>query len=426
MAKITKLSNGLKIVTDTNKNVDTVICAIGVKVGNRQEHKSETGLSHALEHMLFKGTTNRTGEVLNEVVDFVGANTNAYTSNEQTVYYIKGPKEHAELALDVLIDQTQNSIFPTDPMAKEMEVIEQEIKRSFDNPGDNLYHNFTKIAFKGNPLALPILGSVEQVLAYTPADMMAYYKKHYHPANMVVSVAGNIKHSDVVVHVKKYFPETTTKFKKTKTPTLKWHGGESLVHKADENQVSVMVAWPVIGRAASTIKDEAIAYVVNSVMSGGMSSKLFKEIREKRGLVYSVSSSIDTYEELGYFEISGGTDHKKVGEFLEATALVLNTFEQDLVENDLIKAKNGIKASLASSRESINNVAMRNIRHIQQYGKLRDNAPLVAAINEVTIKDVVAFVRETVKGEPVLSIYGFCPQLETGDISLEKFKAMLK
>jgi predicted Zn-dependent peptidase len=357
MAKKTKLPNGLRVVTEYNKSVETVVVSVGIAVGNRHESSKEEGLSHALEHMLFKGTKTRTYQELNEAVDFVGARTNAFTSNERTVYYIKTPKEHVELAVDILSDQVLNSIFPADEMKKEMEVIEQEIKRSYDDPNDVLYYNFAEVAFKGNQLSRPILGTAKKVLAYTPADMLAYYAKHYHPKNMILSVAGNVKHAEVVALAKKYFPEVDRKFKKTTPKKATWNPGQTVVHVESENQVNVMVGFGIRGRKDLTKKEFITMHMVNDILTSGMGSKLTTEIREKRGLVYSVGSYIQDYEELGYFGVYGGTDHNKVEEFLEATTLVLKSFNADLTDRDLQKSKNSMKSRLSSSVESISSVS---------------------------------------------------------------------
>lgn len=424
MAKKTKLPNGLRIVTDTNKSVESVVVAVGVKVGNRHEDKKTEGISHALEHLLFKGTKTRTYQELNDAVDFVGASTNAYTSNEQTVYYIKTPKEHIEMAVDILSDQVLNSIFPEEEMKKEMEVIEQEIKRAQDDPNDMLYDRFMSVAFKGNQLSRPILGTAKQVLAYTPQDMLAYYKKHYHPKNMVVSVAGNVKHADVVELVKKYFTPEVTKFKSVKLKKPTWNPGQAIEHVESENQVSVMIGFPMSGRKDLNAKQQVVNYLVNDIMSSGMNSRLFAEIREKRGLVYSVGSWISDYEDISWFGISGGTDHEKVDEFIEATAGVLATFEDSLVQRDLEKAKNSFKAKRASSLESISSVAIGHINSMQSYKKLNNVKQQIAIAETVTLEDLKQAFVTMIAGKPVMSVYGFVPQHQT--ITVEKFEKLLR
>lgn len=424
MAKKTKLPNGLRVVTEYNKSVETVVVSVGIAVGNRHESSKEEGLSHALEHMLFKGTKTRTYQELNEAVDFVGARTNAFTSNERTVYYIKTPKDHVELAVDILSDQVLNSIFPADEMKKEMEVIEQEIKRSYDDPNDVLYYNFAEVAFKGNQLARPILGTAKKILAYTPADMLAYYTKHYHPKNMILSVAGNIKHAQVVELAKKYFPDVDRKFKKINPKKATWNPGQSVVHVESENQVNVLVGFAIPGRKDLTKKQEVTMHMVDDILTSGMGSKLSMEIREKRGLVYSVGSYISDYEEIGMFGVYGGTDDKKVEEFLEATTIVLKGFNSGINDKDLQKAKNSLKSRFSMSVESISSVSTCNITALQQDGKLTTVKELNAIVDTVTLDDLKTMFTSMIASKPVLGVYGFVPQSET--ITVDKFEAMLR
>lgn len=426
MARKSKLPNGLRIVTETIKGVESLFVGVGIRTGNRNELDNEIGLSHALEHLLFKGTKTRNSAALSELVETVGSYTNAFTGNEQTVYYIKGLKENAEMAFEVLADQVFNSVFPAEEQKKELEVIEQEIKRYLDDPNDVVYHNFIAAAFRGNRLATPIIGFAEQVLAYTPADMMAYYTKHYVPKNMVLSVAGNIKHKDVVALAEKYFGTYDKPFKKSRVKTPKWKPGQVLQHKPDENQVQAMIGWEAPGRNAITLHAEATIKVLNAVMSSGMSSKLFKEIREKRGLVYSVGSYYNDFDDTGYFAITGGTDNTKLNEFLEATAIVLKTFKAGLTEQDLVKAKNAIRSQYAMALEKVDSIALANLTSMQETKKPINLQEYLAEVSSVTIDEVKSMFDNIMASKPVLSIYGNAPQLLTGEISVDKFEESLR
>lgn len=420
MTKITKLRNGLTIVTEPNKNVETVFVSVGIKVGNRNELDSEIGLSHYLEHLLFKGTTKRTCKELNEAVDSVGAYTNAYTSNEQTVYYIKGLKNHLELAIDVLSDQVLNSIFPQEEMDKESHVVVQEIKRSQDNQNDMLYEGLSSACYPNDRLSTPILGFENQILAYKSEDLKKYYRKHYHTKNMILSVSGNVKHKDVVELAKKYF-HTKDKFKHKVLSSPEFKSGEVLIHKEEDNQVSVAIAFPLKGHNQLTFKERKILQLFDTIMSSGMTSKLFSEIREKRGLVYSVSSFVEFFTNTGLFGITGGTDNTKVEEFLEATALVLNTFKDNLTEQDLQKSKNVIKTSTATHLESINSQGLSNLTSLQNYGKIFDINETLRIIDEITLDDIKKVVTDILKNKPSISIYGNAPQIQEKTIGLNKF-----
>lgn len=414
MAKKSKMSNGLILVTEYNKNVETVVVSVGVKVGARYETPQEEGLSHFLEHMLFKGTNTRTYEEINNTVDFVGASTNAYTSENETVYYIKTPREHVEMAFDILSDQVFNSIIPEEELKKEAEVVVQEIKRSKDDPESVLHNNFSSVAFKGNQLSRTILGTEEQILSYTRDDMMAFYKKHYVPNNMVVSVAGNMKHKDAVNLVVKYFnKKKDTNFKYKKPPKVTFSGGQTITHVDSEHQVNVDITFGFDGRNKTTKKMRNAIAMVNNILSSGMGSKLVTEIREKRGLVYSTGSYITIQDDYGYMSIYGGTDHHKIEEFIEASILVLKTFNDNVTEKDLQKAKNSRIAATKMSLESITNVSLGRIGEIFVHNKPLKLSEIVDSINEVSLDDVKEAMTYILSKDIVLSVYGMVPQHET-------------
>lgn len=427
MIKKTKLSNGLTVVTHANKSVQTMIAAVGIHTGNKNELPHEIGLSHALEHMLFKGTKTRTYEDINNTVESEGAYFNAFTSNEQTVYYIKGLKNHLTMAIDILSDQVQNSMFPLEEITKEMGVIVQEIKRSQDNPNSMMYDGFMKAAFKGSTLENPVLGSKEQVMAYTPDDMMKYYKKHYHPKNMILSVAGNVDHKKVVTLAKKFFKTEKTQFSFKKTSTAKWVPAETLTHTETQQQVNVMVGWKTAGRKA-TPKQRIALSLANSILGDGMSSMLVEEVREKRGLSYSIGSQTDNFSEVGYLSIYGGTDSEKLESFMDAVALVMRSFDEKVTDAQLKKAKNSFKTALCSSEESIENVAISLISGLQNFDKLPNTEKSLKIIDSVTLKDVKAAMKKLLTGSPALSIYGNAPVLNSkkNTINLKNFEKMLK
>ncbi len=424
MAKKTKLKNGLTVITDTNKFVETMVVAIGVNVGNRFEDKKTEGLSHFLEHMAFKGTKKRSYEEVNEAVDFIGGRTNAYTSNEETVYYIKAPKEHFETCLDLLTDQVLNSIFPEEEIVKEAGVIVQEIKRSYDDPNDVMYYNYLDVAFKGNQLSRPILGTEEKVLSYTRQDFLDYHANHYHPKNMVLSVSGNVKHKDVVELAKKYFPQEVEKFKRKKSKLAKFSSGEVVKHIESENQVNVMVTFALPGRKDLTPKQQAALHLFDDIMSSGMGSRLVNEIREKRGLVYSVGAYANMYEEVGAYSIIGGTDHHKIEEFLEATAKVLTEFKATVTEKELQKAKNSFKSECVMSLENISKVCMQNITEFFEEGTAYDHKKYLNEAEALTLQDIKDISDIVLSKNIVLSVYGFVPQHE--EITLASFIEKLK
>jgi len=386
-AKVSKLKSGLTIVTDTNKNVHSVVVSVGVKAGGRDERSDQTGIAHLLEHMAFKGTTKRTCNQIVEEVETLGGHMNAYTSKERTVYYIKILKEHAELAIDVLSDILQDSIFPQEELDKERHVVVQEIKRKQDNPGSLVYEYFQRSSFPDQQMGKSILGTEEEVLSYTRDNLLEFVNKHYHYKNMVVSVSGNIKHSDVLTLVKKYFTVNKNKVKKKKAPTteLSFASGTTIVNKTGLNQANVIIGYPT---TKTTIKEELVYMIIASMLGQGMTSRLFREIREKRGLVYSVGSYYTTYRDAGVFSIHAGTTLDKLEEFLTVTNEELKGFAETITKQLIQDEKAKVLSSLLMETESITHMSDSNIANIFQNGNIITSEDIKLILNDID-KDLV-------------------------------------
>ncbi|MDR1025956.1 MAG: insulinase family protein, partial [Lactobacillus sp.] len=284
-ADITTLKNGLRIISQTRKDIETASVGIWVKTGSAYEKESMNGISHFLEHMVFKGTKKRDSFAISEDLEKVGGHLNAYTSREFTSFYAKVLKNDCELAVDVLSDLVMNPIFPAEELIKEREVVVQEIKQSIDTPDDIIFDHLQETAFANQSLGRAILGPQEKVRAFDAKGLRKYMKSNYAAANTVVCAVGNIKHKDLVKMVEQRMGhmQTETSFKPQKQ---KYIGG-CFSEKRSVEQVQVTIGFEGINYYDELYYANLL---LSSIFGGGMSSRLFKEVREKKGLVYSIYS----------------------------------------------------------------------------------------------------------------------------------------
>jgi predicted Zn-dependent peptidase len=381
---LTTLSNGLRVATESLPGMESVTVAASVGVGARNERAEEGGLSHLLEHMAFKGTKRRSARAIAEEMDMVGGNMNAYTSLENTVYHTRILKNDVPLAVDMLADILQHSAFDKEELAREREVILQEIAMHYDTPDDLIFDHFSKTAYPDQPLGRSILGPAEQVSAYTQDDLAQYINKHYQASNMVVTAAGNVEHDAFVALVGEHFTGLSTT---AHTPAEKadYKGGDSRTKRKLE-QLHLMLGFEAISFHS---KDYYVWQVLSMVLGGGMSSRLFQEVREKRGLAYTVQAFISAYADSGVFAIYAATGENKAAEMMPVICDEIMKLQLGIGEHELQRSKNQIKASLLMSRESSSSIAEWIGRHLLNYNRYKPAAEIAALIDAVTIEDII-------------------------------------
>jgi len=399
--ELTTLSNGLRIATEFLPGVETVSLAVSVGVGARYENDNENGVSHLLEHMAFKGTKTRSARDIAEAFDNIGGQLNAYTSMELTVYYAKVLKKDTSFALEILADILQNSTFLEDELIKEKDVIVQEIAMHNDSPEDVIVDCFDETSYPAQPLGRSILGTEQLVTSYSRDDVMGYMARHYTPSNMVISAAGNIDHAHFVSVVEGFFimtPPGTA----PKAPIAKYVGGE--MHMlSDHEQLHVALGFPAV-----SIHDPRYyaLQLYASVLGGGMSSRLFQEVREKRGLAYSVYAMGSSYSDVGMMSIYAATAPAKATELIETLKAEVNLMSKNVNENELTRAKNQSKAELLMAREASQTVAGWMGRHLLLYGEYRQLPDIFKKIDAVTKEDIEAMATIIQSGTPTLATLG--------------------
>ncbi|NBT85507.1 MAG: insulinase family protein [Alphaproteobacteria bacterium] len=379
----TVLPNGLRVVSDFIPSVETASLGVWLDVGTRNETKDINGIAHMLEHMAFKGTERRTALQIAEEIEAVGGYLNAYTGRETTAYYARILKEDAPLAVDILSDILQYSTFDAAEFQKEQSVIIQEIGQSNDTPDDIVFDYFQETCFPGHSMGWPTLGTVDVIQSLKPEIVKDYMKRHYGAKQMVFSAAGNIDHDDLVQRVSKGFTNLTPDCSHSPTPA-RYQGGDYRQDKELE-QVHVLLGFEGVPYGH---KDYYALSVLSTLLGGGMSSRLFQEIREKRGLVYTVYSYMSSYKDSGVFGIYAGTGEDEVKELFPVVCEQLKTLGSTLNETEINRAKAQLKASLMMGLESTSNRCERLANHVLIYGRPLSSTEIIKSINNVTKEDL--------------------------------------
>jgi len=349
----TTLDNGLKIVTEHVESVKSVAVGIWAQTGSRNETHRMAGVTHFLEHMLFKGTENRSSLDIAMSMESVGGYLNAFTSSEYTCYYSRCLNTQLERALDVLSDMVLHPSFPKDEIQKEKKVVIEEMKMYRDSPDDYLFEQFSGHVFKGHPLGNSTLGFEDTVAAFERQDLYDYMEERYQPDNLLVSVAGNVDHNRVVELVSDYFSEVEPKETVERNPEIPEHQPDKVELRKPIEQTHL-----ISGRRGLHYNhdDKYRLLLANTVLGGGMSSRLHQNVREKYGYCYNITSFNQSYQDTGLYGIYVGTDKDYVNHVRELIEAELDKLKQDPIpEKELAEAKAQLKGKLMLSVESMSN-----------------------------------------------------------------------
>ena len=340
--RVSTLANGLHIATDRIDTVDTVSLGIWVDVGTRHEPAAINGVAHFLEHMAFKGTERRSALAIAEEIEAVGGHLNAYTSRESTAFYAKVLKEDVPLALDILADILQHSTFEAEEMERERTVILQEIGQANDTPDDIIFDHFQECAFPDQAMGRPVLGRPEIIRRLGREDVTAYLRDHYGARRMVLAAAGNLDHDRFVGAGGKAAGRDARPTARPPTEPARYAGGDRREER-DLEQLHLVLGFPGLTLADP---DFYAASVLSTAFGGGMSSRLFQEIREKRGLVYTIHCFAHSYRDGGLFGIYAGTGEDEAAELVPALCAEARKLEDGLSATELARAKTQMKAGL--------------------------------------------------------------------------------
>lgn len=404
----TTLSNGLRVVTDSVPSVESIALGVWCDVGTRHEDMAHNGVAHMVEHMMFNGTNNRSAQDIVQQIENVGGQMNAYTSREVTAYYVHLLKEDTELAIDVLSDMIQHPTFPDKEIEKERGVIVQEIGMTNDTPDDLVFDLYQEKAYPGQALGAPILGTAEIVQNMEKATLFDYVERFYTPNRLVLSAAGNLNHEQIVRFAEKYFTDLPDD-KERGEISAAYEGGEIRQVK-DLEQSHVVLGFKGIHKAHD---DYYASILLSTILGGGMSSRLFQEVREKRGLVYSTYASHSAYIDDGQFEIYAGTGPEKLSELVPVVCDELNKIKQDQVGTDeLARAKAQLKSGILMGRESMLSRVNRQAKHLIHFNENVDITHIIEQIDAVSASSIQDMARSIFSGKPTLAALGSLETLE--------------
>lgn len=382
--EITTLDNGIRIVTDNMPQAESVSLGMWVNVGSRNEEESTNGISHLLEHMAFKGTTTRTFKDIDEEIENLGGSINAYTSREETAYYAKMLKEDASTALEIIGDILQHSTFPDKELKKEKTVIIQEINQSYDTPDEHVFDLYQEVAFPDQALGRPIAGLSENINKFTRSDIQNYISEQYQASNMVFSAAGNVKHEEIVRLAEDIFTVFPKQDKRALSVPV-YKGGD-IRKERDIEQLQL-----VFGFKGFSYKDEDYyaANIMAIILGNSTTSRMYQEIREKRGLVYSIYSYPTFYRDTGLFSIYAGTSEENGNELIEAVGEEIKKITEYITPEELCRAKAQMKANILMSLESSSFRCDKNARQMLIFNRLLDSSEMREKIDNIREEDIL-------------------------------------
>ena len=383
MVQITKLDNRMTVISDSIDNVETISLGIFVGVGSVNEENNQKGLSHFLEHMVFKGTTSRNALQISSEIESVGGIINAFTGQEMTGFHVKILKEHLSLAVDIISDMIQNPTFDPVEFDRERKVVIQEIKMVNDSPDDYISDLFQSTCFTNERLGSPILGFEEGILSYTPNNIRNYMDSNYSIDKMVLVASGNVNHSELIELANKYIVKLRS-FETKKVEKQKYTGGY-VYKERDLEQTHIMMGYEGFSHNNN---NKYKLKLLSTILGAGTSSRLFQEVREKRGLVYTVYSTNSQFRDTGTFGVYAACEQSKTKEVISIVKEELVKIQDDINTDELNKAKMQLKASILMSLEHNSNRMERIAAQYLLEGKLTEVNESINNIMCLNIEDI--------------------------------------
>jgi len=395
------LDNGITVISEHIESVRSVSIGIWIKTGSRAEHSKENGIAHFLEHMVFKGTENRSPLKIAQSMESLGGSLNAFTGKEVTCFFANALDTHLKNAVEILADIVCNSTFPQKEIGREKKVIIEEIKSIQDTPEEYVFDIFHEKLFPESALGRPILGTESIIRQMDRANVLTFWKENYFGKNIIISAAGSLDHQKLVFLVDKYFAFSNGVHLKP-------------VEKVTSAASQSFILDQPISQAHLCTGGESISYksedrfplmILNTYLGGGMSSRLFQQVREKRGLAYSVYSFLDFYSDVGLFGIYVGTDHQKLGIIQELLKdELLRVSSEPLKKNALSKLKNQLKGNLVLALESTSRRMSRLAKNEIYFGEYVSLDKLIAEIDQVNQDDLLAIAEKVFRPDRFITV----------------------
>jgi len=403
MFKKYRLDNGIPLVTERIRNVHSVALGIWVKVGSRYELPEKNGISHFLEHMFFKGTRKRTAKDIAVDIDSIGGDLNAFTSRETTTFYVKVLDEHLHRGIDLLTDIFLHSTFPETDMEKEKSIIKEEIKMVEDTPDDYIHDLFYLSVWGEEGIGQPILGRRDTIKSFASEDLMSHVRRYYGTKDTVIACAGNFE-PEKLLHELNHILGGLRRGSEPKTGNAPLFKPVTRVYSKDLSEVHSCIGVKGIAQGSG---ERYALYLLNAILGAGVSSRLFQEVREKRGLAYSIYSFIASYFDTGIWGVYAGSAKKRVVEVIEIIVKEMRELKDTITHDEFTRAKDQLKGNLVLGLESTNN-RMQNIARQEIYHE-RYFSPeeIIREIDAVTLREVKELSEKLIgQGSIALTVLG--------------------
>ncbi|RUM26200.1 insulinase family protein [Rhizobium vallis] len=415
----TRLKSGLTVVTETMPHLESVALGVWIKSGSRNETEDEHGIAHLLEHMAFKGTARRTARQIAEEIEDVGGEVNAATSTETTSYYARVLKDHVPLAVDILADILTESAFEEEELEREKQVILQEINAANDTPDDVVFDRFSEAAYRDQTLGRPILGTPETVVSFTPQQIRGYLGRNYTTDRMFVVATGAVEHEEFVRMVEDRFASLPTQPSATPVMEAARYIGGSVREPRDLMDAQILLGFE--GKPYHA-RDFYCSQILANILGGGMSSRLFQEVREFRGLCYSVYAFHWGFSDTGIFGIHAATGGENLPELVPVIIDELHKSADAIHQKEIERARAQIRAQLLMGQESPAARAGQIARQMMLYGRPISNPEMMERLEGITIERLTDLAgRLFYDTVPTLSAIGPLEQLAP----MEDIKASL-
>lgn len=409
------LDNGIPLVTERIRNMHSVSLGIWVKVGSRYEAGEKNGISHFLEHMFFKGTRRRTARDIAVDIDSVGGDLNAFTSRETTTFYIKVLDEHLERGVDLLTDIFLHSTFPEADIEKEKSIIKEEIKMVEDTPDDYVHDLFYMTVWGQTGIGQPVLGRRETIKTFTFEDLMAHIRRYYGTKDTVVSCAGNFD-PERLLHTLNRLLGNLRRGSEARTGETPKFRAATAVYSKELSEVHSCIGVEGLPQASP---DRYALYLINAVLGAGVSSRLFQEIREKRGLAYSIYSFIASYLDTGVWGVYAGTARKRVTEVIELIVKEMKGLRETITDVELKRAKDQLKGNLILGLESTSSRMQNLARQEIYHGRYFPPEEIIREIDKVSMRQVKELCERLFNdGSAALTVFGPVQQSQLSQLPL--------
>ncbi|MEE8293899.1 MAG: pitrilysin family protein [Kiloniellales bacterium] len=399
--EVTRLANGLTVATDQMDSVETVSLGAWVRVGTRHERAELNGVAHFLEHMVFKGTERRSAQDIAQEIEAVGGHLNAYTGRESTAFHAKVLAEHLPLALDLVSDIVQYPVFDETELTRERAVVLQEIGQVADTPDDVIFDHFQETAFPSQALGRPLLGRSETVAVLERTNLIDYRTRHYGPGDMVIAAAGRLEHDRFCDLAAAAFGALPTGGQVVAEPA-RYSGGDFREARELE-QVHLVLGFEGVGHHDP---DYYAEMVFSTLFGGGMSSRLFQEVRELRGLAYAIHSFVWAYDDSGLFGVYAGTGQAEVAELLSVVCGELGKLPSGLDSDEMARARAQLKAGVLMSREGTTSRCEQLANQLLLYGRALAVAEVIERIESVDYAALERFTGRLTGSTPTLAVIG--------------------